>query len=355
MAATLAHRGPDDEGLWVDPDGRVAFGHRRLAVVDLSPHGHQPMASADGRWVVSYNGEIYNFAALRQRLAGEGMRFRGGSDTEVVVGAVQAWGIERTLDAIEGMFAIALWDRQRAELHLVRDRFGEKPLYYGWVGPSAGLRLGAEGVPCPARLRPDPRPGRRRLVPAAQLRARPEHRLLVGVAKLQPGRWSRSPRVPDPVRSRPAGCTGRRRRRSPGRGVRPGPVPTTAWSTGWRRSLADAVAARMVADVPVGAFLSGGVDSSVIVALMQRAGGRPVHTFSVGFADRAFDESVEAAAVAAHLGTDHTSLRVTDSDAATVIPRLPDIWDEPFADVSQIPMLLVSKLARTEVTVALSG
>ena len=188
MAATLAHRGPDDEGLWVDPDGRTAFGHRRLAVVDLSPHGHQPMASADGRWILSYNGEIYNFPTLRTQLEAEGMSFRGGSDTEVVVGAVQAWGVEATMQRIEGMFAIALWDRRRAELHLVRDRFGEKPLYYGWVG----RRLAFASELKAFRTLPDFVPTLDRAAVASFLR----HNCIpapatayAGVAKLQPGRW----------------------------------------------------------------------------------------------------------------------------------------------------------------------
>ncbi len=354
MAATLAHRGPDDEGLWVDPDGRTAFGHRRLAVVDLSPHGHQPMASADGRWILSYNGEIYNFPTLRTQLEAEGMSFRGGSDTEVVVGAVQAWGVEATMQRIEGMFAIALWDRRRAELHLVRDRFGEKPLYYGWVG----RRLAFASELKAFRTLPDFVPTLDRAAVASFLR----HNCIpapatayAGVAKLQPGRW-----ITFAADAGPDSQPHSRAYWSASDAIADAMLQPETGTDGQlidrlEEVLSDSVAARMVADVPVGAFLSGGVDSSVIVALMQRAGRRPVHTFSVGFADRAFDESADAAAVAAHLGTDHTSLRVTDEDAAAVIPRLAEIWDEPFADVSQIPMLLVSELARSRVTVALSG
>jgi asparagine synthase (glutamine-hydrolysing) len=282
------------------------------------------------------------------------MRFRGGSDTEVLVGAVEAWGVERTLDRIEGMFAIALWDRRRAELHLVRDRFGEKPLYYGWVG----RRLAFASELKAFHALPDFVPTLDRDAVASFLRRNcvpAPGTALEGVAKLQPGRWitfggSAGPGVRSPARAYWSASEAiAEARRAPEAGADERLVDRL------EGVLSDAVAARMVADVPVGAFLSGGVDSSVIVALMQRAGRRPVHTFSVGFADRAFDESVDAAAVAAHLGTDHTSLRVTDQDAAAVIPRLPDIWDEPFADVSQIPMLLVSELARTRVTVALSG
>jgi asparagine synthase (glutamine-hydrolysing) len=354
MAASLAHRGPDDDGLWVDPDGRIAFGHRRLAVVDLSPHGHQPMASADGRWIVSYNGEIYNFEELRSQLGGQGLSFRGGSDTEVLVGAVQAWGVERTLDRIEGMFAIALWDRQRAELHLVRDRFGEKPLYYGWVGRRLAFASELKAFHVLPGFFPTLDRGaiasflRHNCVPAPAT-------VFAGIAKLAPGRWITFTEQDGPGSHPPPRAYWSASEAIAEAMSEPGTGNDDDLVDRLEEVLSDAVAARMVADVPVGAFLSGGVDSSVIVALMQRAGRRPVHTFSVGFADRAFDESVDAAAVAAHLGTDHTSLRVTDQDAASVIPRLPEIWDEPFADVSQIPMLLVSELARTQVTVALSG
>jgi len=354
MAASLSHRGPDDRGLWVDQDGRVAFGHQRLAVVDLSPEGHQPMTSSDGRWVLSYNGEIYNFRDLRRRLIGEGLAFRGASDTEVLLGAVQCWGVDRALDASEGMFAAALWDRHLRQLHLARDRFGEKPLYYGWVG---GRLAFASELKALSRL-PDFVPELDRDAVArflAQSCIPAPHTVYRGVFKLQPGQivtfagdaqpgllptarhfWSARSAVED-ARRRPASGS---------------PEELT---DRMEDVLSRAVEARMVADVPVGAFLSGGVDSSLVVSLMQGHSDHPVRTFTVGFADRAFDESTEAAAVAAHLGTDHTSLRVSDSDAADVIPELADIWDEPFADISQIPVLLVSRLARTQVTVSLSG
>jgi asparagine synthase (glutamine-hydrolysing) len=354
MAAALTHRGPDDRGLWVDRNGRVAFGHQRLAIVDLSPEGHQPMTSSDGRWVISYNGEVYNFQDLRRRLISEGLTFRGGSDTEVLLGAVQCWGVDRALDASEGMFAVALWDRHLRQLHLARDRFGEKPLYYGWVG---GRLAFASELKALGRL-PDFVPELDRDAVALYLTHNciPAPRTAYrDVFKLQPGQILTF-----------AGDT------------RPGLLPTARqfWSarsaiedarrrplSGSPEELTDrmedvlsrAVEARMVADVPVGAFLSGGVDSSLVVSMMQRHSDHPVRTFTVGFADRAFDESTEAAAVAAHLGTDHTSLRVSDNHAADVIPELADIWDEPFADISQIPVLLVSRLARTQVTVSLSG
>ena len=354
MAATLIHRGPDDHGRWVDADGWVALSHRRLSVVDLSAYGHQPMVSADGRWTLAYNGEIYNFGELRRRLESGGMAFQGTSDTEVLLGAVQAWGVARALDAAEGMFAIALWDRQERALHLVRDRFGEKPLYYGWVDGCLAFASELKAICALPGFTPELDRGamalylRHNCVPGPST-------AYVGIAKLPPGTS-----VKVSIDDRPGHL----------------PAPRPYWSAratveaaladpldGSPEELTDrleevlarSVAGRMVADVPVGAFLSGGIDSSVIVALMQEVSDRPVRTFTIGFDDKAYDESGEAAAVAAHLGTDHTSLLVTESDAADVIPELPGIWDEPFADTSQIPVLLVSRLARSQVTVSLSG
>jgi asparagine synthase (glutamine-hydrolysing) len=354
MAGALAHRGPDDDGTWVDAPSGVALSHRRLAVVELGPEGHQPMISADGRWVVTYNGEIYNFGALGARLSSEGAVFRGGSDTEVLLAAMARWGLDAALEACEGMFALAAWDRHRRELHLVRDRFGEKPLYYGWAGAHfvfASELKALRRVPTfVAEL------DRQAVVLFLRHNCVPAPRTIYrGVAKLEPGHVLT------------VGC-----------GTRRGelPPPRAYWSArlaidearrrpldGGGDELADqldatlsaSVGARMVADVPVGAFLSGGVDSSLIVALMQRHSHHPVRTFTVGFAEREYDESADASAVAALLGTDHTSLRVSDRDALEVIPELPSMWDEPFADCSQIPTHLVSRLARTEVTVSLSG
>ncbi len=354
MTATLTHRGPDAGGFWSDADHGVALGHRRLSVVELGPEGAQPMVSSDGRWVVSYNGEIYNHRALRHRLATEGLAFRGGSDTEVLLAAVATWGLEGALESCEGMFALALWDRLRHELHLVRDRFGEKPLYYGWVG---GRLAFASELKALCRI-----PGfdadidrdavalflRHNCVPAP-------HTIYRGLSKLLPGHL-----VTVGADARPGGLPPARAYWSARQAVedargRPLDGRPEALADELEAVLSDSVAARMVADVPVGAFLSGGVDSSVVVALMQQHSAQPVRTFTVGFSNRAFDESAEAAAVAAHLGTDHTPLQVTDDDAADIIPLLPDIWDEPFGDISEIPMHLVSKLARTQVTVALSG
>jgi asparagine synthase (glutamine-hydrolysing) len=354
MAEALSHRGPDDAGLWTDPDGRVALGHRRLAVVGLGPGGHQPMVSSDGRWVLAYNGEVYNFGSLRHRVTGEGCRLRGGSDTEVLLAAVQLWGLDRALDSCEGLFALALWDRVASELHLARDRFGEKPLYYGWVG---GRLAFASELKALARLQ-DFAPALDHEALALYMRhdCVPAPRSIYsGVAKLCPGQVLTAGRE-----LRPRGQPELRSYWDALRLVeearaRPLRAPAAELCDRLEEALSDAVAARMVADVPVGAFLSGGVDSSLVVALMRSRSSAAVRTFTVGFEDRAFDESVEAAAVAAHLGTDHTSLQVSDADAAGAIPDLPGTWDEPFADVSQIPVLLVSALARRHVTVSLTG
>ncbi len=354
MTAALTHRGPDAEGYWLDADHGLAFGHRRLSVVELGPEGSQPMVSPDGRWVLDYNGELYNYREIRKRLVAAGMAFRGGSDTEVLVGAVQEWGLDSALQAVEGMFALALWDRHRGQLHLVRDRFGEKPLYYGWVGDRLAFASELKSL-CllPAFKAEIDRDAvalylRHNCVPAPHTIYRrvskllPGHLLTVGTdvrtGAILPTRsyWSARHAVEDA-------------RRQPFEGT-PG-----AMADRLETVLSDSVAARMVADVPVGAFLSGGVDSSMVVALMQQHSATPVRTFTVGFADRAFDESAEAAAVADHLGTDHTPLDVTDRDAGEILPLLPDIWDEPFGDISAVPMHLVSRLARSQVTVALSG
>ena len=312
------------------------------------------MMSAAGRFVLNYNGEIYNYPALRHRLESVGVAVGGGSDTEVLLGAIEQWGLDDALDACEGMFALSVWDRTRHELHLVRDRLGEKPLYYGWVGGHFAFASELKALRCLPGFTVELDRGsiamflRHNCIPAPRTIYR-------GIAKLEPGQ----------VVTLVAGD-------------RPGspPRPRTYWSareavvaaqcrplSGELGELADlvenvlddAVAARMEADVPVGAFLSGGVDSSLIVALMQQHSRRPVRTFTIGFAEEAFDESNDAAAVASHLGTEHTVLRVGEAEALAVIPTLADIWDEPFGDSSQIPTLLVSRLARSEVTVSLSG
>ena len=354
MASSLEHRGPDANGVWVDAEAGLALGHRRLAVIDLGPGGSQPMVSPGGRWVVSYNGEVYNHPELRQRLERAGTRFHGASDTEVLVAAVERWGVDRALDACEGMFAAALWDRKERELHLVRDRFGEKPLYYGWIGtlfafgselkalcrlPGFAAEVDREAVASFLRYNCIPAPntiwrGVRKLLPGHLVKMAAA--TTPGALPEQRSYWSAADAV---ARAR----------------QHPLSVSDVELTDQLEDALSESVAARMLADVPVGAFLSGGVDSSTIVALMQRLTSGRVRTFTVGFADRSFDESAEAAAVAAYLGTDHTAVHVGDAEAVEVIAELPDIWDEPFSDVSQIPTHLVSRVARQEVTVSLSG
>lgn len=353
MAEQMHHRGPDDGGAWLDAEAGIALGHRRLAVVDLSAAGHQPMLSASGRWVLAYNGEVYNHLELRGQLeaAGAAPAWRGHSDTETLLACIETWGLERTLQASVGMFAISLWDRQRRELHLARDRMGEKPLYYGWQGST--FLFGSELKALAAH------PSFRREVDRDAVALLLRHNYIPapysiwkGIAKLQPGTWltvSAAQRdvLPQAYWSLQAVAEAGQR------DVFDGDIEAASFEL--ERVLGDAVAAQMVADVPLGALLSGGVDSSAIVALMQARSTRPVRTFSIGFHDKQFDESAHAAAVAAHLRTDHTELFMTPGDVLEAVPRIPAIYDEPFADSSQLPSSLVMALARQQVTVALSG
>ena len=350
MADRLVHRGPDDRGTWCEPASGVAFGHRRLSIVDLSAAGHQPMTSADGRWVIAYNGELYNADELRATL-GERRRsaLRGHSDTEVLLEAVAERGVEWALARAVGMFAFALWDRRNRELWLARDRFGEKPLYYGWS--SEGLLFGSElkALHAVDGFAPDVDADsvvdllRWSCVPAPWT-------IYEGVRKVRPGhvlRFDASARLVDEVAywspAEVAAATSVQ------------PVRGEEAVDELEELLGRGVASRMVADVPLGAFLSGGIDSSTVVALMSAVSGDPVKTFTIGFPDPAFDESAHAAAVAGHLGSDHHSMEVSPTEAREVIPLLPAMYDEPFADSSQIPTHLVSRLARRHVTVSLSG
>ncbi|MCS6897922.1 MAG: asparagine synthase (glutamine-hydrolyzing), partial [Nitrospira sp.] len=366
MAGTLRHRGPDDEGIWMDERAGVGLGHRRLSILDLSPAGHQPMMSADGRYVIVFNGEIYNFEQLRSELEsaplpqsslarGEGssIRWRGHSDTEVMLEAVSRWGLEAAVQRFNGMFAFALWDRETQTLSLGRDRLGEKPLYYGWAGQTFLFASELKALRAYPGFKEDVDRDALTLflrygyIPAP-------HCIFRGLRKLPPGMLLT-------VRADDAGHE---------------PTPAPYWSlkdvvergtaVPFKGSdddavaqldelLRDAVKLRMVADVPLGAFLSGGIDSSTVVALMQAQSGRPVKTFSIGFHEDGYNEATFAGAVARHLGTDHTELYVTPVEARDVIPRLPALYDEPFADSSQIPTFLVSELARRQVTVSLSG
>ena len=366
MASAIAHRGPDDSGAWADAQAGIALAHRRLSVVELSSAGHQPMTSDSGRFVLTFNGEIYNHMELRAELE-RGDRlpryahddgapaWRGHSDTETLLAGLVAWGIQGTIERAVGMFALAVWDRQTNMLTLARDRIGEKPLYYGWQGSgsSAVFLFGSELK----ALRAHPAFSaeidrgalslllRHNYIPAP-------YSIYKGIAKLNPG------------------CllTVSLDRREP--------MMTTYWSgakvaeAGVSNAFAgsatqavdalelllkDAVRQQMMADVPLGAFLSGGVDSSTVVALMQAQSSRPVKTFTIGFNEEGYNEAVHARSVARHLGTDHTELYVSPEQAISVIPRLPALYDEPFSDSSQIPTFLVSQLARQHVTVSLSG
>jgi|MDTC01.3.fsa_nt_gb asparagine synthase (glutamine-hydrolysing) len=350
MAARLAHRGPDGDGVWADAGAGLALGHRRLAILDLSPTGHQPMVSADGRYVIAYNGEVYNFLELRAELEAGGVAFRGNCDTEVVVEAIAAWGLEAALRRMTGMFALALWDKAERILCLARDRLGIKPLYWGRCGDHF---LFASEIKA---LRAHPawkgKVDREALVAYLRFGYVPSPRSIYeGISKLEPGtfltlREGEEPEVQRYWDLREITLSARARQQNMDDGEAADRLDGL---------LRDAVKGRMVADVPLGALLSGGVDSSTVTALMQAQSSRPVKTFSIGFAESAFDESSEAAAVARHLGTDHTELMISPADARAVIPDLPHIYDEPFADSSQISTYLVSRLARDKVSVALSG
>lgn len=355
MRDRLHHRGPDDAGAWVDEQRGIALGHRRLSIVDLSPAGHQPMHSVCGRYVLAFNGEIYNFQDLRKELESLGNVFRGHSDTEIVLAAVAQWGMGSALKRFTGMFAIAMWDRNERVLTLARDRMGEKPLYYGWRDHS--LLFGSELKALCAY------PGWQSEIDRDALGAYfrygyfPAPRTVYrNIFKLKPGTYLRIAtntaepgQLPEPQEFWSA-------HRAFSDGIEKPFVGTEQQAINeLERLLTQSVAQQMVADVPLGAFLSGGIDSSIIVALMQSQSARPVKTFSIGFEEAEYNEAQHAKAVARHLGTEHTELYVTPKDALAVIPKLPTIWDEPFADSSQIPTYLLSKMTRQHVTVSLSG
>lgn len=357
MNQTLAHRGPDDSGVWRDPQCGAALGHRRLSIIDLSPAGAQPMLSHDGNLVLAYNGEVYNFEDLRRRLEsqdpGLASRWRGRSDSEVLLQAIAAWGPAKALQAANGMFALALWDRRERRLFLARDRLGQKPLYYGWAGGSLvfASELKALGP------HPDFRGQVDREALAAYVRhgyVPTPHCIFQGLRKLCPGCFISL----DPTRQ----------------GFLPEPEAYWSLEKVMAQGLADplsgppqeaveqletvldeAVRMRMIADVPLGALLSGGIDSSAVVALMGRHSSLPVRTFSIGFHQASHDEAPYARQVAKHLGAKHTELYVSPQEALGVVPLLPEMYDEPFGDSSQVPTYLVSRLAREQVTVALSG
>ena len=369
MMASIRHRGPDDGGTWIDTGAGIALGHRRLSVVDLSPHGHQPMTSADGRWVISCNGEIYNHCELRAVLEEEGNApqggWRGHSDIETLVAAIAVWGLPEALKRAVGMFAMALWDRRERQLHLVRDRFGEKPLYWGWSANRIVFASELKAIRAlPGFANPVSRAALGMLAARTYIPA--PFSIYERIFKLQPGC----------ILTLSAEATGSPRDSAPQPGERGKGLTLDAyWSyrevvdagvadpiadeeealERLEAALAQSIAGQAVADVPVGAFLSGGIDSSTVVALYQRHAAKPVRTFTIGFDETGFNEAEYAKQVAAYLGTDHNELYVTANDARETIPLLPAIYDEPFADSSQIPTFLVSRFAREQVTVALSG
>ena len=349
MSDTIRYRGPDDSGAWTDPAAGIALGHRRLSIIDLSPEGHQPMVSPSGRYVIAFNGEIYNFEDLREQL--DGYRWRGHSDTEVMLAAFERWGVEGALQRFNGMFAFALWDRTERLLHLARDRVGEKPLYYGWSGDT--LLFGSELKAL--RAHPSWRAEIDRDALSSFLRYNyvpAPYSIYRGIGKLPPAHYLTVSTHARDARPQPYWSL----KHAAESGVKsPIGMDEREAIDELDTLLRDAVRMRTVADVPVGVFLSGGIDSSTVVALMQAQSARPVRTFSIGFDEEAYNEAKHAKAVAAHLGTDHTELYVTPEQAMAVIPTLPEIYDEPFADSSQIPTILVSKLAREHVTVTLSG
>ena len=348
MARSLVHRGPDDEGVWVDASAGVALGFRRLSIIDLSPRGHQPMVSATGRYVIVFNGEIYNHNDLRAELRNE--TWRGGSDTETLLACIERWGVGGALARVVGMYAFAVWDRQDRVLTLVRDRLGEKPLYFGTL-PNGDVVFGSELKALKAH------DGWQGEIDPSALSAFMRYSAVPGALSIYRG-----------IQKLPPGGIVQ---------IRDGTIASqgTYWSLGTATTLSedahtvtdaqaidrldalltDTVQHQMIADVPIGAFLSGGIDSSTIVAMMCKSGAANVRTFSIGFEEEAFNEAPHAKRIAHHLGTSHSEEYVTAPQALEVIPKLPTIYDEPFADSSQIPTYLLCGSARRSVSVALTG
>jgi asparagine synthase (glutamine-hydrolysing) len=351
MAARQAHRGPDDCGTWVDEPAEVALSHLRLAIVDLSPLGAQPMVSHCGRYVLIYNGEIYNHLEIKARLS---RHWRGHSDSEVLLEAIVEWGLPTALQRCAGMFALALWDRHERALYLARDRMGEKPLYYGSMRGTFGFASQLSALREHPRFQAAP-VDRDAISQLLRYHCIPAPRsVFVGIHKLPPGTWLRVTLDTLSTALRPEAYWSAHEAAMRGIDDRLSGSPEELVDR-LDGLLTSIVGDQMMADVPLGAFLSGGIDSSTVVALMQKQATRPVRTFSIGFDEHGYDEAAHARAVARHLGTDHNDLYVSAAEALRVVPDLARIYDEPFADSSQIPTLLLATLARKHVTVALSG
>ncbi|MCI5066088.1 asparagine synthase (glutamine-hydrolyzing) [bacterium] len=359
-ADALSSRGPDDRGVWAGEHG-IALGHRRLAILDLSPLGHQPMVSPETGNVLVYNGEIYNFREIRSELEHEGISFQSSGDTEVLLKAIDHWGLERTLPKCNGMFALGVWQPKVQVLQIARDRVGIKPLYYGWTpeGFLFGSELKAfsavEGFRMPLNYEALSLFLEHGTVPAP-------YSIFSGISKLLPGTTlllTRKQLEQRPDNFSPYAaetqCSPVSFWKVPFPDSSPPAISYEEGVEHLEELLRSSLQLRMISDVPVGAFLSGGIDSSAVVALLSASGGNKVKTFSIGFSEEEFNEAPYAKQIAEHLGTDHTELYLPERDALEVVPELPDLYDEPFADSSQIPTLLVSRLARQEVTVALSG
>ena len=350
MLSKIIHRGPDDFGVWIDQDAGIALGHRRLSIQDLSPLGHQPMESMSGRYVIVFNGEVYNFKVLQAELESVGYAFRGHSDTEIMLACIEEWGVEQALVKFVGMFAFALWDKKEGILTLARDRLGEKPLYYGFQGNTFlfGSELKA------LKVHPDWQGEINRDALSLYMRHNyipAPYSMYKEISKLVPGTY---------IQLKGGGASELKVYWS-AKGVAEQGVKDPLYLSddeavsSLDKLLRETISEKMIADVPLGAFLSGGIDSSAVVAIMQQESYRKVKTFSIGFHEKGYNEAEHAKAVAAHLGTDHTEMYVTAEQAMDVIPKLPMMYDEPFSDSSQIPTFLVSDMTKQHVTVALSG
>lgn len=350
MTSTLERRGPDDHGVWMNREKGVALGFRRLSIIDLSQAGHQPMPSVSNRFIVVFNGEIYNFKELAVELLQGGWVFRGHSDTEVLLASIETWGLQKSLEKFNGMFAFALWDNQEDVLYLARDRFGEKPLYWGWSGNSLlfASELKALKQYQTLNLEIDRHSlnlfMRYSYVPAP-------YAIYKNIEKVEPGYYLRINRNKEveKIAYWSAIETANKIIKSDIK------INEEESLNLLEKALKRSISLRSIADVPLGTFLSGGIDSSLVTALMQANSDKPIHTFTIGFGEQQFNEAPNAKAIASHLGTHHTELYVTNHEAQDVIPKLPHLYDEPFADSSQIPTYLVSQLARQSVTVCLSG